>query len=225
MECRAGSNQSDPGAYICSSMCRTKSPDHAGSPCPTPGRPGSLGEEEDLADAEAVTKVVEASYSILNRHRPRTGPLRLVREAVWFLWEQPRLPRPLVRDKYPLAYPWSPGAQEVIEAAPKSYGRPPFGGWGLVIEHLYPRELMIHDLVELVISTRPPAQAVVELLSSRVMAAVVRRDEDMQLMARRELPRGWASYDSDPWLRYRDAQFELGDFAAVDGKYPWQRFY
>jgi hypothetical protein len=194
---------------------------------PTPGRPASLGEREDLADAQSVTEVVRAAYSTLERQRPRAGPLRLVREAVWYLWEQPRLPRPLIRDKYPLAYPWSPGAQEVIEHAASwnSYGRPPDGQWSLVIEHLYPRELMIRDLVELVVCTDQPARPVADLLSSRVMAAIVRRDEDRQLMARREAPRTWAPYEADPWLRYRSAPFELGGFASVAEKYQWQRFH
>src|SRR5437763_206556 len=112
---------------------------------PPPGRPTTLGPKQDLEDAAALLKVVEACRPMLGAGRPRTGPVRLVREALWFFWEQPRLPRPLVASKYPLPYPWSLEAQAVWNGG-KTH-RPP-GGWGLIIEHLYPRELLVRDLFD-----------------------------------------------------------------------------
>lgn len=161
---------------------------------PKPGRPQSLGREADLADAEAVLAVVRACRSTLQRDRPRTGPARLVREAIWFIWEQPRLPRPLVASKYPTSYPWSARAQAIYE---QRGGRRPRGGWGLVIDHLYPRELLVEDLL----NGDNDSSAVVELLTRRVTAA--------------ETSDAWASYDADPWLRYRSAPLELSTFTVL----------
>lgn len=193
---------------------------------PEPGRPGSLGREKDLLDAAAVLEVVNASYLTLQQRQQRGGPLRLVREAVWFLWEQPRLPKPLIENKYPLDYPWSLRAQEAFASFYKRGSYRPPGGWGLVIEHLYPRELLVKDLVMLVAECRScdepaePKQAV-ELLTSRLMAAVVGRYEDRQLLARRESPQIWGPYELDPWLRYRSTALDPADFKTVDEEIRW----
>lgn len=192
---------------------------------PQPGRPGSLRGEEDLADAAALFEVVKASYATLQRRRPRAGPLRLVREAVWFLWEQPRLPRPLIASKYPLDYPWSPTAQDIFKHFYQLGSRRP-GGWGLVIEHLYPRELLVRDLIMLAVERFPgddvEPQRVVQLLTSRLMAAIVGRGEDRQLLARRKSPDTWTPYESDPWLRYRSTALEPSKFKVLDEDLRWE---
>lgn len=108
-----------------------------------------------------------------------------------------------------MSYPWSPGAQSVYT---KSRGRRPAGGWGLIIEHLYPRELLVGDLLA---GDDLDPSATVELLSGRVMAAVVTRDEDRLLPPRGRSPEAWANYDADPWARYRSAAFAVGGFAPV----------
>ncbi|MDQ3678207.1 MAG: hypothetical protein M3401_15660 [Actinomycetota bacterium] len=180
---------------------------------PEPGRPRALGPDDDLAAAEAILLVLQASRGVLARESPenprRTGPVRLVREAMWFFWERPRLPRPLVASKYPKTYPWSPGAQAWYET---HGGRRPQGGWGLVIEHLYPRELVVNDL--LTGEQRDP-DAVVALLSTRVMAAIVTRQDDRLLPARGKSPGTWSSYEADPWVRYR-SKLQLDGFAALE---------
>jgi len=160
---------------------------------PTPGRPATLGLTADQEDAGALLAVAAACRKALRPDRPRSGPKRVVREALWFIWEKPRLPDPLVESKYPKPYPWSPGAQAVHAG---HSGKRPKGGWGLVIEHLYPREFLVAELLE---GTAVAETAgAVELLTERLMAAVVTRDEDRQLPTRAELARPWSEYASDP---------------------------
>ena len=81
---------------------------------PLPGRPESLGRATDLRDARAVLAILNACAETLGPERPRIGLIRIVREALWFIWEAPRLPRPLVATKYPEPYPWSSGARAVF---------------------------------------------------------------------------------------------------------------
>ena len=176
---------------------------------PEPGRPRSLGREVDLADAEVIARLVEWCRATLADGRGRTGPLRLVREAMWFAWESPRLPRPLVSGKYPVSYPWSPNAQA---AYARDGGRRPAGGFGLVIEHLYPRELLMRDLLG---AEDLEPDAVVALLATRLTAAVVTKEDDGLLPARGRLNDSWQSYDADPWLRYRESGMALKAFAPV----------
>jgi len=163
---------------------------------PEPGRPISKGAAQDAADADAVRGVRDAT-------RARPGAVRIVREAIWFSWEQPRLPRPLVASKYPLSYPWSVAALERYEL---TKGKRPAGGWGLVIEHLYPRELLVADLFEIDDLT---ARAVVVLLSTRLISVIITKDEERQLPARGPAESRWNDFAADPWLRYRETDIKI----------------
>ena len=82
-----------------------------------------------------------------------------------------------------------------------------------MIEHLYPRELLVADLLNDAASIGP-ADAV-ELLTDRLMAAVVTRHEDRWLPTRAESARPWADYASDSWLRYRASGLDLDAFARL----------
>jgi Domain of unknown function (DUF4268) len=179
---------------------------------PDLGRPSTLGAEQDLADAAAVLAVVEAGRSVIARGRPRSGPVRVVREAVWFLWERLRLPAPLVASKYPMSYPWSRLASDALSAGG---GRRPAGGWGLVIEHVYPREHLVADLVDDATVSAPAD--VVEILSTRLIAAVLTVGEDRLLPPRSRSPRDWREYARDPWLRYRVGGLPVHEFRAAAG--------
>jgi hypothetical protein len=177
---------------------------------PTPGRPGSLGRSVDLDDANAVLSIAAACRKTLRPDRPRSGPVRVLREDLWFIWEKPRLPPPLVASKYPRSYPWSPGARAVFA---EHAGNRPKGGWVLVIEHLYPRELLVVDLLEDAEGVKTAGS--VDVLTERLIAAVVTRDDDRQLPTRAQSAHPWDDYAADPWLRYRSAGLQLEDFAPL----------
>ena len=70
------------------------------------------------------------------------GTTHVVRQALWSLWELPRLPRPLVQGRYPVIYPWSAAARAAYEANAKA----PKGGRGLVLEHVRPRNILIGNV-------------------------------------------------------------------------------
>ena len=178
---------------------------------PTPGRPVALGGFVDREDAGALLAVAKACRTTLRADRPRSGPARVLREALWFIWEGPRLPHPLVASKYPKSYPWSPGARAVYA---EHSGKRPDGGWGLVIEHLHPREFLVAELLDGTEVAENGRAA--ELLGERLMAAVVTRQEDRQLPTRRQSARPWREYASDPWLRYRAAGLPLEEFGPLD---------
>jgi hypothetical protein len=177
---------------------------------PAPGRPGTLGGRSDRADADALLSIAAACRKTLRSDRSRSGPVRVVREALWFIWEKPRLPEPLVASKYPKAYPWSPDARAVYR---ERSGKRPNGGWGLVLEHLYPRELLVADLIS--DTGGVDSGAAVELLNGRLMAAVVTRADDRQLPTRAQARRPFQHYAADPWLRYRAATLPLDDFRPL----------
>lgn len=101
---------------------------------PEPGRPISLGADEDRMDAEGFLAVLRGCRPI--RERRQAGTTHVARQGLWSFWELPRLPRPLVQGKYPVTYPWSLAARAVCKANPKA----PKGGRGLILEHVRPRE-------------------------------------------------------------------------------------
>lgn len=78
----------------------------SGGEIPAPGRPTSLGVAADRADAADLLEIL----TVVRRHRDRDSgnAYKVAREALWFMWEQRRLPRPLIRGKYPVSYPGRP---------------------------------------------------------------------------------------------------------------------
>lgn len=170
---------------------------------PEPGRPLALTTDHD--DAAAVLGVVQ-SVAVAGTHIGQTARKKVVREAIWYLWEEPRLPRPRIGGKYPMAYPWSAAARDVARAEER-----PVGGWGLVIEHVHPiRNLVVHVLIEAEFLTVNSLQSV---LRSGLASAVITKDEDAQLTRAR-----LATLDvplDDPWLRYRMAGLAVGGFRPL----------
>lgn len=169
---------------------------------PPPGRPVSLGDGEDLVDAEAIYSVVEAGRSLAGRERTR-GAARLVREAIWTLWEQPRLPPTLLDGRCPTSYPWSPSARGTVATQAK---RPQ----GLVIGHLYPLERLAGDLLD---ECNTSARETIALLRQRIISAVVTRQEDRLVRSPTGMP--WEAFEADPWCRYR-VVLPVGEFAPID---------
>jgi len=169
---------------------------------PPPGRPISLGDNEDLLDAEALYAVVEACRSLAGRDRAR-GAGRLLREAIWTLWEQPRLPPTLLDGRCPTSYPWSPSARGTVATQAK---RPQ----GLVIGHLYPLERLAGDLMD---ECNGSALDTVALLQGRIISAILTRQEDRLVRSPTGMP--WEAFEADPWCRYR-VVLPVGEFAPID---------
>lgn len=81
-----------------------------------------------------------------------------------------------------------------------------------MIEHLYPRELLVWELLDH--ANELSRDRVVELLAERVTAAVVTRDEDRVLPTAGESRKPWEDYAADPWRRYRD-RLDVAAFAPL----------
>lgn len=172
---------------------------------PQPGRPIALPtDEKDATDLAAVLSGLAEAFE----RRPRA--ITVAREAVWYLWEEPRLPRPLIGSKYPASYPWSLSARTVQNRA----SRRPDGGWALVYEHLRPQRTLLLDLL-----TGPhpvDASELASRLSMHLAGAVITRDENRALDAAglgQSMPAGDAG--SDVWARYRAAGFDIASFAPL----------
>lgn len=173
-----------------------------------PGRPVSLGESEDIVDATALHAVLVACKAM--RSRRNAGTSHVAREALWSFWERPRLPGPLVQSKYPRPYPWSPAARALLT----THGARPSGGWGLILEHLTPRNVLTRDLIEHVDEIGVPQ--LIEVLSTRLVAAVVTREEDKALAnAGVGIAAPVGADPADVWARYRAAGFDPELFAPA----------
>lgn len=124
---------------------------------------------QDDADAQLVVDVAAS----LRRWRDLTGkqpPTKVLREAVWFFWQQPRLNRPLVASKYPRAAMWSAEAARLALSGHSSKNQ-------LVIEHLEPMNRALRWLID----EAPTVQAVIDSLPRRLACAVVTREQSLAL--------------------------------------------
>ncbi|GGC74188.1 hypothetical protein IEU95_16010 [Hoyosella rhizosphaerae] len=170
---------------------------------PDVGRPVSLGEDFDRADAEAMLAIIRAGVGVRERHGP-SAAMHMARESLWDVWERPRLPRPLLTSKYPMSYPWSPAARDLWE---ENEGRRPPGGWGLILEHMTPRRLLLLELFENASQLTP--ETLRDLLFAKLAGAVVTKEDDRILSGAgfgASLPVGTLSGDN--WARYRAAGFD-----------------
>lgn len=173
-----------------------------------PGRPLSLGKSEDAADAGGLLSVLQGCR--LMRTRRHAGTTHVARQALWSFWELPRLPRPLIQNKYPPAYPWSAAARALYE----SHEVAPPGGRGLVLEHLTPRNLLLDDLIQR--CDKLTIQRLIAELSSRLIGTVVTKDEDRMLTAAGFGFGGPTGADpTDLWARYRAAGLNIESFSPL----------
>lgn len=129
-----------------------------------------------------------------------------MRQALWSFWELPRLPRPVLRGKYPHAYPWSPSACESVTTS---------GARGnLVYEHLLPRNVILADLLDRADSLT--VEQLVTTLQERLAAAIISAEEDRMLTAvglAFSMPSSAAT--DDPWIRYRLAKIQVDRFGPL----------
>jgi hypothetical protein len=185
---------------------------------PEPGRPLSLGPDVDRADAADLLAVLRTVR--LHGDRSKTNAYKVAREALWFMWEQRRLPRPLIRSKYPASYPWSPAARELL-AKHRSEGRADTAFGGVVIEHLIPATLMVQEALAAALDL--DVDGMLQLLKKHGAASVVSVEDDKRLSAaglRSRMPENW---NGDVWARPRAAGLDPIDFAPVAARNPKPR--
>ena len=178
---------------------------------PSAGRPISLGRDRDIADAAAILRIMRVLH---DRRRAGASVHKIARESVWFLWEQPRLPRPLVRSKYPESYPWSVGARRALRSV-LDEGQAAGRVTGLIIEHLIPMKLLLD--AALADGPHLSDEAMLGLLHEHGAAAVMSTAEDRQITKAgyaRRMPPGWVVGD-DPWARVRGAGLDPLTFRPV----------
>src|SRR5438270_2991492 len=177
---------------------------------PEPGRPRSLGQDQDLADATDLLAVLRAVRA-QNAAQVTRRADRVAREALWWMWEQRRLPPLLIRSKYPRSYPWSSAARAAF-AQLEDNGLSGGQLRGVIIEHLIPWGITVRKAVDDSRALDPAA--LVDLLSAHGAAAVLTVEEDKLLskagLANR-MPDHWDG--TDLWARARTAGISLSGFA------------
>jgi len=170
-----------------------------------PGR--GLQLDSDAYDAARILSLTRALYA--EGEWLGSGVLgRQMRELLWFKWEQPRLPRPLIDGKYPCAYPWSAQAREVYFQSPEKAGRTR----QLVIEHVLPKRELFQRLAAEISTLTPTGMQ--QLLHESCLAAVITKEED------RVLDNAGMNHvrpdENDVWSRYRSAGLDLSTFAPLE---------
>jgi hypothetical protein len=156
---------------------------------------GATPSANDAADLQLILSLLRA----FKEHETTTGTpgsVRVLREAIFFRWEAPRLPP---GGKYSPRLPHSPAAR-----ARRQAGRTD----GLVFEHVMPISLVIKRLLADLPADTTALRAVLDTTADRV---IITKAEDQALVAagtRTRLP----TLD-DPWSRYRAAGLDPATFA------------
>lgn len=126
--------------------------------------------------------------------------MKPLRELLWTVWEQPRLPRPVHRGKYPLSVPWTPAARAAYRD-PKA---------PLSIEHVVPASVFVRSLL-----ASPPANnaALVRVLNT--IRYVVIAPDDNQILNAAGVGAKLAPGSADPLDRYRLAGLDPALFCPL----------
>ena len=157
----------------------------------------------DDADADFLAALFAAAR-VWEAARGRAMHGKVLREALWFVWQQPRLPRPLFRSKYPMRAPWTAAARD-------AYGQDPYVAGSLVMEHVEP----ISGLIRRLLDTPQDMAVFVGTLNAALRFCVVSAAEDKLLGAARV--GSITPMSDDPWIRYRLAGIDvptIGPLAA-----------
>ena len=168
-----------------------------------PGQLVSLGQDEDVIDAQALLGVLRECHEV--RERRRAGTTHVSRQALWSFWELPRLPRPIISNKYPRPYPWSPAARERYRTTGSSSG--------LVLEHVRPLNILLETMI--FSSDSWKVDDLTEYLATFMAGAVITKAEDKALS---DAGVGFGPKDpndSDVWARYRTAGVDPDTFSPI----------
>lgn len=168
-----------------------------------PGRLISLGSEEDHIDADALLGALRECRKI--RDRRRAGTTHVTRQALWSFWELPRLPRPIISNKYPRAYPWSPAARDIHQTTGQASG--------LVLEHVRPLNLLLDAMIHS--SGTWTVLDLIQYLETFMAGAVITKAEDKALQGAGVGLGPLDQNDPDVWARYRTANLEPETFRPL----------
>ncbi|MGN9920726.1 hypothetical protein [Micromonospora palomenae] len=170
---------------------------------PTPG--AAVIVDRDAADLRCLAAMLDAHRRWEAETNSRAS-VKALREWLWFYWQAPRRPQPLVRSKYPAPLPWSEAARRAIVADPKCR---------LVIEHREPVHLVIRDLLD-----HPPADInqLRDVLDKRLACCVITKAEDDAINAAGFGTRLVPGAEQDPWARYRAAGIDPDGFTPYLGE-------
>ncbi|WP_326551472.1 hypothetical protein [Micromonospora sp. NBC_01813] len=148
--------------------------------------------ERDSADLRCLAALLDAhrQWEIETKSR---ASIKALREWLWFYWQVPRRPQPLVRSKYPAPFPWSEEARLAIIADPNC---------ALVMEHCEPVHLVIRDLLD---HPLVDLNQLRELLHTRLACCVITKAEDAAINAAGFGTRMVPGAEHDRWARYRAA--------------------
>ena len=147
--------------------------------------PGTHDGQRDEADLTLLLELL-AAFRSYESMRGAPATLKVLREAVFFHWEGPRLPP---GGKYSRALPHSPDARQWRNDGKRG---------GLVYEHVLPISLVLRGLL-----SRPPVDTTQlrQRLTEGPSPVLITKDEDVRLNAaglRNAVPEG-----GDAWSRYR----------------------
>jgi hypothetical protein len=147
----------------------------------------------DQADAELISHVA-AGLRAWGESTGESPPSKILREAIWFFWQQPRLERPVVASKYPRTSPWSEEAARLALSGESTKGL-------LEIEHVEPLNRVSRWLLD----EAPSVDTIASELPKRVHSVIVTRAEA------KLLPDA-----GTPAERYLSAGLDLDEFRALD---------
>ena len=153
--------------------------------------------DRDTADAQLVAEVATALRE-WQKHSGRAAPTKVLRETVWFFWQNPRLARPRVAGKYPRAARWSAEAASAVGSGTSA------GPGQLVVEHIQPMHRLLRRLID-------------EPLEPDQIAALLREGLEVVVVTKQQADA--LGDDGSPHDRYRRAGLELGGFRTLD---EWQ---
>lgn len=156
--------------------------------------------DRDTADLRCLAALLDAHRRWEAETNSRAS-LKALREWLWFYWQAPRRPEPLIRSKYPAPLPWSDAARRAIVADPKCR---------LVIEHREPVHLVIRDLLDYPAADINQLRAV---LDTRLACCVITKAEDDAINAAGFGTRLVPGSEQDPWARYTAAGIDPDGFA------------
>ncbi len=154
-------------------------------------------EPDDDADLALVLKVVRA-YAEHASVTGRASGTKVVREAIFLAWEQPRLPS---GGKYSPRLPHSPSARAHRRTGHRR---------GLVFEHVLPISIVVRRLLEDVPADEQALRAVLDAAADRV---IVTKEEDKTITTA-----GFGARvpdEDDPWTRYACLGLTKADFVPL----------